>query len=87
MKLRDGMTLKTRAVVATGGILLAALALNTGLNIYSAAGKYRDAVIGRTTALAEGIKKDIEKVTGFGPAAERAGRHERQAPRAYGKRR
>lgn len=66
MKLWDGMTLKARAVVATGGILLAALALNTGLNIYSAAGKYREAVIGQTTALAEGIKKDIEKVTGFG---------------------
>ena len=66
MKLWDGMTLKTRAVVATGSILLAALALNTGLNIYSAAGKYREAVIGQTTALAEGIRKDIEKVTGFG---------------------
>jgi len=66
MKLWDGMTLKTRAVVATGSILLAALALNTGLNIYSAAGKYREAVIGQTTALAEGVRKDIEKVTGFG---------------------
>jgi methyl-accepting chemotaxis protein len=66
MKLWDGMTLKTRAVVATGGILLAALALNTSLNIYSAAGKYREAVLGQTTALAEGIKKDIDKITGFG---------------------
>ena len=60
------MTLKTRAVAATGGILLLALVLNTGLNFYSVAGKYREAVVGRTTALAEGIKKDIDKVTGFG---------------------
>lgn len=66
MKLWDAMTLKTRAVVATGGILLVALVLNTGLNIISAVGKYREAVLGRTTALAEGIKKDIDKVTGFG---------------------
>ena len=66
MKLWDAMTLKTRAVVATGGILLLALGLNTGLNVTTAAGKYREAVLGRTTALAEGIKKDIDKVTGFG---------------------
>jgi methyl-accepting chemotaxis protein len=34
--------------------------------MYSTAGKYREAVMGRTTALAEGIKKDIDKVLGFG---------------------
>ncbi|MHB8846532.1 MAG: methyl-accepting chemotaxis protein [Nitrospirota bacterium] len=66
MKLWDAMTLKTRAVVATGGVLLLALGINTGLNVTTAAGKYREAVLGRTTALAEGIKKDIDKVTGFG---------------------
>jgi len=66
MKFLDEMTLKTRAVAATGGILLVALVLNTGLNISSAAGKYREAVLGRTTALAESVKKDIDKVTGFG---------------------
>jgi len=66
MKLWTAMTLKTRAVVATAGILLVALGLNTGLNITSAAGKYREAVLGRTTAMAEGVKKDIDKVTGFG---------------------
>jgi len=66
MRLLPAMTLKTRAVAATGGILLLALILNTVLNFYAVAGKYREAVIGRTTALADGIKKDIDKVTGFG---------------------
>ena len=66
MRLWAAMTLTTRAVVATGGILFLALGLNTALNSYSAAGKYRSAVMGRTTALAEGVKKDIDKVTGFG---------------------
>ncbi|MDH4161882.1 MAG: methyl-accepting chemotaxis protein [Nitrospirota bacterium] len=66
MKLFASLDLKTRAVAATGGILLLALVLNTGLNMYSAASKYRDAVVGKTTAYAEGIKKDIDKVTGFG---------------------
>lgn len=66
MKLLSSLTLKTRAVAATGGILLLALVLNTALTMYSAAGKYREAVIDKTSAFAEGIKKDIDKVTGFG---------------------
>ena len=49
MRLWAAMTLKTRALVATGGILLLARGVNTGLNSYIAAGKYRDAVLGRTT--------------------------------------
>jgi methyl-accepting chemotaxis protein len=60
------MDLKTRAVVATGGIVLLALVLNTALSMVTTAGKYREAVMGRTTAMAEGIKKDIDKVLGFG---------------------
>ncbi len=66
MKWFASLNLKTQAVVATGGILFLALTLNTAMNVYSAAGKYREAVIGRATALADGVKKDIDKVTGFG---------------------
>ncbi len=66
MKRLSSLDLKSRAVAATGGILLLALALNTALTMYSAAGKYREAVIDKTSAFAEGIKKDIDKVTGFG---------------------
>ncbi len=70
MRLFERMNLRTRAVVATGGILLLALLLNTLLGMYTTAGKYREAVIGRTTALADGIKKDIDKVIGFGLALD-----------------
>lgn len=66
MRSLHGMNLRTQAVFATGGILLVALVLNTLLGMYSTAGKYREAVMGRTTALAEGIKKDIDKIIGFG---------------------
>ncbi len=66
MKLWSKLNLKTRAVLATGSILLLALALNTGLTSYSAAGKYRDAVMGRVTMLAEDIEKDVEKVLAIG---------------------
>jgi methyl-accepting chemotaxis protein len=66
MKLLSSMTLKTRAAVATGGILLLTLGLNTALIGYSVSGKYREALIGRTTVLAETVKKDIDKATGFG---------------------
>jgi methyl-accepting chemotaxis protein len=66
MKGWSELNLKARAVIATGTILLLALALNTGLNIYSSGSKYRDAVLGRVFVLAQGIEKDVEKVTGFG---------------------
>ena len=66
MKLFTRMDLRSRAVAATGGIVLLALVLNTALSMATTAGKYREAVMGRTTALAEGIKKDIDKVLGFG---------------------
>ena len=66
MKVFASLNLKTRAVAATGGILFLALALNTTLTMYSAAGKYREAVIDKTTAFAEGLRKDIDKMTGFG---------------------
>lgn len=66
MRAFSGMTLKTRAVAATGAIVLLALVLNTALNVSSAAGKYRQAILGKITVLAEGLKKDIDKVTGFG---------------------
>ena len=58
--------LKLKAVAATAGILLLVLGFNTAVNIYSAAGKYREALISRATALAEGVKKDINKAVGFG---------------------
>ncbi len=66
MKLWSELNLKARAVIATGSIVLVAVALNTGLNSYTAAGKYREAVMGRVTVLAQGIERDVEKVTGFG---------------------
>ncbi len=62
----SGMNLKTRALLATGSILLVVLGVNTSINIYYSTSKYREALVGRTAALAEGIKKDIDKALGFG---------------------
>jgi methyl-accepting chemotaxis protein len=58
--------LKTRAVLVTGGILLLVMLVNTLVNIYVAKGRYQEALIARTAALAEGIRKDISKAIGFG---------------------
>lgn len=66
MRFFSSLDLKTRAVATTAAILLLALVVNTALNMHSAAGKYRDAVVGRITVMAEGIKKDVDKMTGFG---------------------
>jgi methyl-accepting chemotaxis protein len=66
MKLLPNLNLKTRAVLVTAGILLLMMMVNTIVNIYVASSRYREALIGRTTALAEGVRKDINKAMGFG---------------------
>ncbi len=66
MNIISKMNLKTRAILATAAILFLVLAFNTLINIYATASKYREALIARTTALADGIKKDINKAIGFG---------------------
>jgi len=66
MKLPSTINLKTRAVLVTGGILLLVILVNTFVNIYAATGRYKEALIARTTALAEGVRKDINKAVGFG---------------------
>ncbi len=60
------LNLKTQAMIATAGILLLVLAFNTLTTVYVTTGKYREALIARTTALADSIKKDINKAIGFG---------------------
>jgi len=66
MKLYSTTNLKTRAVLVTGGILLLVMLVNTLVNIYVARSRYQEALIARTTALAEGVRKDINKAVGFG---------------------
>lgn len=60
------MNLKTRAVAATAGILLLVLAFNTGITITVSTGKYREALMARTSAVAETFIKDITRAIGFG---------------------
>ena len=66
MNVFAGMNLKTRAVVATAGIILLILGLTTLFNVFTATGRYKDALMEKVTALAEGIRKDINKALGFG---------------------
>jgi hypothetical protein len=75
MKIRlSSMNLKTRAMVVAAAVLFLVIAVNTLVNISVAASKYREALIARTTALAEGTWKDIAKAIGFGiPLSARDG--------------
>jgi methyl-accepting chemotaxis protein/tetrahydromethanopterin S-methyltransferase subunit F len=66
MKMFSSLKLKTRAALVTASILLLVMMANTIVNIYVASSRYREALIGRTTALAEGVRKDINKALGFG---------------------
>jgi methyl-accepting chemotaxis protein len=62
----SSMNLKTRAMLATAAVLFLVIAVNTLVNISVGTKKYREALIARTTALAEGTRKDINKAIGFG---------------------
>ncbi len=66
MRLLSKMNLKTRAVLGTAAILLLVLVFNTFVNIQAATSRYREALIGRTAAVADTVLKDITKAMGFG---------------------
>jgi len=66
MKLLTDLNLKTRAVLMTAGILLLALVFNTVVNISISTNKYRDALIARAAALAEGVVRDVTKASNAG---------------------
>ncbi len=66
MKLLPTLNLKTRAVLVTAAILLLVLTVNTAVNITVASSRYREALIARTAALAEGVQREIYNVTRLG---------------------
>ncbi len=66
MNIVSKMNLKTRALVATAGILLVMLGVNIYINMYFAMATYREALLVKSTTLAEGIKADIDKALDFG---------------------
>jgi len=55
------MNLKTRALIATTGILLMMLGVNIYINMYFAMATYREALLARTTTLAEVIKTSTRR--------------------------
>ena len=59
-------SLKTRAVVMMAGVILLALSFNTLVSAYSASSRYKEALLAKATAQAEGVIKDINKALGFG---------------------
>ncbi len=60
------LSLRIKAVLVTGGILILALGVNTFFITYAAAGRYRTALIDRVATIVDGVKKDIDKALGFG---------------------
>jgi methyl-accepting chemotaxis protein len=60
------LSLKERAALFIGGILLVVLVVNTLVNTLTVSNRYEEALIAKTAALASGLRKDIAKATGFG---------------------
>ncbi len=55
-----------QAMITTAAILLLVLAFNTLTTIYVTTSKYREALMAKTAAMADGIRKDINKAIEFG---------------------
>lgn len=66
MKLLSQASLKTRAVFMMAGVIFLALSFNTLVNAYSTSNRYKQVLLDKAAALAEGVVKDINKALGFG---------------------
>jgi len=66
MTLLSSLNLKSRAMLVTGGILLTVMLVNAVVNAVTISNRYQEALIARTAALANGLRKDISKAIGFG---------------------
>ncbi len=58
--------LKTQSVLVIGGILLLVLLVNTLVNTYAATNRYKESLLARTTAFADGIQQEISRALGSG---------------------
>lgn len=64
------MSLKKKSILLVAAILLIALGINTSVLTYIASGKYRDAILSKSTANGIALKNEIEKVLSFGIALD-----------------
>jgi len=60
------MSLKKKSILLVAAILLTALGINTIVLAYIASGKYKDAILSKSTANGIAMKREIEKVLSFG---------------------
>ncbi len=65
-----GMNLQKKAVFIVAGILFFIICINTAVLTLVASEKYKSAILAKTSALGEGLQKDLGKVLGLGVAIE-----------------
>lgn len=64
------MNLQKKAVFIVAGILFFIICINTAVLTFIASEKYKNAILARTSALGEGLQKDLTKVLSLGVAIE-----------------
>jgi methyl-accepting chemotaxis protein len=64
------MNLRKKAVFIVAGILFFIICINTAVLTFIASEKYKNAILARTSALGEGLQKDLTKVLSLGVAIE-----------------
>jgi methyl-accepting chemotaxis protein len=64
------MNLQKKAVFIVAGILFFIISINTAVFSLIASEKYKNAILSKTSAIGEGLQRDLEKVLGLGVAVE-----------------
>jgi methyl-accepting chemotaxis protein len=64
------MNLQKKAVFIVAGILFFIITINTAVLTLIASDKYRNAILSKTSAIGEGLQRDLSKVLGLGVAIE-----------------
>jgi methyl-accepting chemotaxis protein len=65
-----GLNLQKKAVSIVAVILFGALAVNTAVLSYVASSKFKNAILGRTSAVGESLQRELSKVLGLGVPVE-----------------
>ena len=68
--MKAGMTLQKKSTIIVAGILFFIIAINTTVLTYVASEKYRTAILSKTTAVGESLKKELAKVLDLGVPIE-----------------
>lgn len=68
--MKSGLNLQKKSIAIVAGVLFIVLVINTGVLTFIASGKYETAILSKTTAIGEGMQRELGKVLSLGVPVE-----------------